>query len=79
MDKKELSAAQIIVGTPGKITDCLMNKNLINNENLVSIVLDEADKLLEKDFIEDIKKIFTKISSETQVMLFSATMSEEVK
>lgn len=75
--KESNSPAQIIVGTPGKVLDEL-NRGRINSETIKLLVLDEADEILSKGFMEQIYNIFQKIPSTVQVALFSATMPNEV-
>ena len=67
----------IIIGTPGRISD-LINKNIINTSNIKIIVVDEADDVLSNSFIKQVKKIFTKLPEETQVVLISATIPNEM-
>ena len=69
--------SQIIVGTPGRIIDCLERKKL-NLSALRLLILDEADEMLSKGFKEQVKKVFNYLSEEVQIALFSATMPEEV-
>ncbi|HRP70482.1 MAG TPA: DEAD/DEAH box helicase, partial [Turneriella sp.] len=69
---------QIIVATPGRLLDFLRGGE-INLKNVVRIVLDEADRMLDMGFIDDVRKILSKCSSneseERQFSLFSATIN----
>ena len=67
----------IITATPGRLLD-LMNQGHVNLSRLEHFVLDEADRMLDMGFIHDVKKIFSKIPSKRQTLLFSATMPKEV-
>ena len=67
----------IIVGTPGRLLDHIQRKTLVLKD-VRTIVLDEADEMLNMGFIEDIKKILGEIPEEHQTMLFSATMPREI-
>ncbi len=69
---------QVIVGTPGRVMDHLRRKSL-NLEGLRTLVLDEADEMLNMGFIEDIEWIFEQAPAERQVALFSATMPTAIK
>jgi len=73
----KLRYADIVVGTPGRILDH-MNRNTINLKFVKFLVLDEADRMLDMGFIDDIKRIINKLPSKRQTMLFSATMPEEI-
>ena len=64
---------QIVVGTPGRVMDHMRRKTL-NLENVKMLVLDEADEMLNMGFIDDIKTILSRLPSERQIALFSATM-----
>jgi superfamily II DNA/RNA helicase len=68
---------QVIIGTPGRISD-LMNKNIINTDNIKMIIIDEADDVLSNSFIKQIKKIFKYIPEKAQVILISATIPQEM-
>lgn len=68
---------QIIVGTPGRIMDH-MKRHTIKLKNLKTIVLDEADEMLNMGFREDIEKILSDIPEEHQTALFSATMPKAI-
>jgi ATP-dependent RNA helicase DeaD len=70
--------AQVIVGTPGRIMDHLQRKSL-NLSTIQSVVLDEADEMLNMGFIEDIDAILGHTPEEKQVALFSATMPEPIR
>jgi translation initiation factor 4A len=74
-EKKKTS--HIVIGTPGRVLDNLKRKRL-NISDLKVMILDEADEMLSKGFIEQVKDIFNYIPPECQVALFSATMPEEV-
>ncbi|WP_180953625.1 DEAD/DEAH box helicase [Bacillus sp. T33-2] len=63
----------IIVGTPGRLLDHI-NRKTIRLDNVHTVILDEADEMLNMGFIEDIEEILAKIPSERQTLLFSATM-----
>ncbi len=63
----------IVVGTPGRVMDHLERRTL-RLENLTTIILDEADEMLNMGFREDIETILTKVPEERQTVLFSATM-----
>lgn len=68
---------QIIVGTTGRVLDHLDRKT-IKPHNLASVVLDEADEMLDMGFKPDIDKIFKKLPKYKQVLLFSATIDKEI-
>jgi superfamily II DNA/RNA helicase len=67
----------IIIGTPGRVTD-LMQKGLLNLENVDMVVLDEADRMLDMGFREDITKILNQTRNDRQTFFFSATMSSDI-
>ncbi len=69
--------ADIIVGTPGRVIDHI-NRKTLKLDNVVKFILDEADEMLNMGFVDDIEKIFSKISSDSQVLLFSATMPKTI-
>ena len=76
---KELKAKpQIVVGTPGRIIDH-MNRKTIDFSNLKTLVLDEADEMLNMGFKEDLETILSTTPSDRQTALFSATMPEFIK
>ncbi|MCM3638314.1 MULTISPECIES: DEAD/DEAH box helicase [Bacillales] len=69
---------QIIVGTPGRILDHINRKTLkLNNVN--TLVLDEADEMLNMGFIEDINTILASVPDTRQTLLFSATMPPAIR
>jgi superfamily II DNA/RNA helicase len=69
----------IIVGTPGRILALIRSKHL-NLKNIKHFVLDECDKMLEAlDMRRDVQDIFRMTPHEKQVMMFSATLSEEIR
>jgi ATP-dependent RNA helicase DeaD len=68
----------IIVGTPGRLLDHITNKKL-DLSNLKSLTLDEADEMLDIGFKEELNKIIEAMPEERQSLLFSATLSEDVK
>ncbi len=67
----------VVVGTPGRLLD-LENQKHLRLDEVAAVVLDEADKMLDLGFLPDIERILTKIPTERQVMLFSATMPSEI-
>ena len=69
---------QIVVGTPGRTKDLLKRKNL-KLEIVNKVILDEADEMLSMGFKDDLDFILDKTSANRQTMLFSATISKEVK
>ncbi|MDD3833440.1 MAG: DEAD/DEAH box helicase [Oscillospiraceae bacterium] len=68
---------QIVVATPGRLLDH-MNRGTIWLGNVYTAVLDEADEMLKMGFIKDVRKILDTTPSDTQVVMFSATISREV-
>ena len=71
MDK--LRTAHIVVATPGRIIDHIQRRT-INLAHLKFVVLDEADRMLDMGFIDDVRFILNKTPKDRQTMLFSATM-----
>ena len=69
--------AHIIVGTPGRVLKHLQ-QNSLSLENLETFVLDEAHRMLDMGFIDDIKKVIKKTPRDRQTLLFSATYPEEI-
>jgi ATP-dependent RNA helicase DeaD len=69
---------QIIVGTPGRILDHLRRRT-VKLGSIKTIVLDEADEMLNMGFREDLNTILESASAERQTVLFSATMSKDIK
>jgi len=70
----------IVVGTPGRIKDLACNSEDLKLDKLKFFVVDECDKVLEaKDMRTDVTKIFVKTPHNKQVMMFSATLSQEVR
>jgi ATP-dependent RNA helicase DeaD len=67
----------IIIGTPGRLLD-LIEKKELDLGCVRTLVLDEADEMLSMGFIEDIEEIISKIPSERQTALFSATIPPEI-
>ena len=67
-----------IIGTPGRIKD-LVDRKAINLSPFSTIVLDEADRMLDMGFIADMRLIMSKMSKTRHTLFFSATMSKEVE
>lgn len=69
---------QVIVGTPGRLMD-LMKRGYLKTEHITSVVLDEADRMLDMGFREDMEDILAKLPKERQSLFFSATMNRQVE
>lgn len=69
--------ADIIVATPGRLLDLIRRKSADLSE-VTTVVLDEADEMLNMGFQEDIDSIFEQVTGESRVWLFSATMAKGV-
>lgn len=75
--EKELSTVpHIIIGTPGRVNDLAFKKASFNITTCKTLVLDEADMILEEGFLDDITIIAGKMKSYLQMLVFSATMPE---
>lgn len=68
----------IVVATPGRLMDHL-NRNSLSLRHAQTLVLDEADRMLDMGFLPDIRKILSHLPHERQTMLFSATFGPEIK
>lgn len=72
------SQPEMIVATPGRMIDHLRNSQSVGVEDLQALVFDEADKLLQMGFKDEIEEIIRLTPKLRQTMLFSATMTAEV-
>jgi len=68
----------ILVATPGRLLD-MTHQRVLHFDELDMLVLDEADRMLDMGFIDDINKIIERLPEHRQNLLFSATMSDEVR
>lgn len=68
----------VIIATPGRLLDLVIQGH-ISLQHIEYLVLDEADRMLDMGFINDIKKILSRIPAQRQTIFFSATMPEEVQ
>jgi ATP-dependent RNA helicase RhlE len=72
------NGVDILVATPGRLLD-LMQQGYIRLNDLNFFVLDEADRMLDMGFINDVKKIVAKLPAKKQTLFFSATMPTEIE
>ncbi|EHJ52698.1 DEAD/DEAH box helicase [Streptococcus macacae] len=72
------SGAHIVVGTPGRLLDLIKRKALKLN-HVETLILDEADEMLNMGFLEDIEAIISHVPESRQTLLFSATMPDAIK
>jgi ATP-dependent RNA helicase DeaD len=75
---KGVSTSEVVVGTPGRIMD-LMRKGHLSLSNVKLFVLDEADKMIDMGFFDDMVYIAKQTPDTRQTLLFSATMPEKLK
>ena len=68
----------VVVGTPGRLLD-LMERNALNLKHIRTLVLDEADEMLNMGFMEDVEKILAETPPERQTALFSATLPPRIR
>ncbi|MBA5938617.1 DEAD/DEAH box helicase [Leuconostoc citreum] len=72
------SHPQILVGTPGRLLDHI-NRKTVKIDNVKTLVLDEADEMLNMGFLDDIESIIKNTPADRQTLLFSATMPPAIK
>ncbi len=75
---ENLKSADIVVGTPGRLLDHL-RRNTLSLSKIKFLVLDEADRMLDMGFIDDITQIISLCPKERQTLLFSATFNHDVQ
>ena len=68
---------QIIVATPGRLID-LINRGVVNLTEVHTVILDEADEMLNMGFVDDINDILTHVPDNRKMLMFSATMPKEI-
>lgn len=69
---------QFIIGTPGRLLD-LIERGKIDRSRITTVVLDEADRMLDMGFIHDMRTILSEIPASKETLFFSATMSKEAE
>ncbi|RUM61288.1 MAG: DEAD/DEAH box helicase [Sulfurimonas sp.] len=70
--------AQVVIATPGRLLD-ILKRNMVKDFTPSTIILDEADEMLDMGFLDDINEIFSYLPSDRQTLLFSATMPPPIK
>ncbi|UCD04298.1 MAG: DEAD/DEAH box helicase [Candidatus Woesearchaeota archaeon] len=74
----KLDIAEVVVATPGRLLDHI-NRNTVNLSQVKILVLDEADRMLDMGFIDDVEKIVQRTPKNKQTLFFSATISFEIE
>ncbi|WP_209327131.1 DEAD/DEAH box helicase [Pseudoalteromonas sp. PA2MD11] len=74
---KAIKGAQVVVATPGRLLDHLI-KGSIKLSSINALVFDEADRMLDMGFIDEIKRILRHVPKERQTLLFSATFDDSI-
>ncbi len=74
----ELTRAEVVVATPGRLLDHLQRRT-IGLEKVKILVLDEADRMLDMGFVDDVERIIRNCPKERQTMFFSATIDPRIK
>ncbi len=69
--------AQIIIGTPGRVLDH-MEKGTLRLDQIRTVILDEADRMLDMGFVDDIRTVLGRMPEERQTVLFSATVPKPI-
>ena len=69
---------EVLIATPGRLLD-LMNQGFVDLRQIEVFVLDEADRMLDMGFINDIKRILPKLPTKRQTLFFSATMPGQIQ
>lgn len=67
----------VIIGTPGRLKD-LLKRRVLQLKNMTTLVLDEADRMLDMGFLPDIKSIISEMPRDRQTLFFSATITPEI-
>lgn len=70
--------AQVIIATPGRLLD-MLSRDMLKGFSPSTVILDEADEMLDMGFLDDINEIFSYLPTERQTLLFSATMPQPIK
>ncbi len=78
MDRLQSKQPHLVVGTPGRIND-LIQQNALLAHTATTLVVDEADQMLDMGFIEDVDKVAGKMAEELQMLVFSATIPEKLQ
>ena len=73
-----IEGVDILVATPGRLID-MMRQRALHFDELEVLVLDEADRMLDMGFVDDINKIIDRLPIERQSLLFSATLTDDVR
>jgi len=73
----DIRTSEIVIGTPGRMLDHLRRRT-IDLSNINILVLDETDKMFEMGFVDDVEEIIRQIPQQRQLLMFSATISEDV-
>ncbi|HRB92848.1 MAG TPA: DEAD/DEAH box helicase [Chitinophagales bacterium] len=68
----------VLIATPGRLLD-LMQQGFVDLRSIQIFVLDEADRMLDMGFVNDVKKVIAKLPNKRQTLFFSATMPHEIK
>ncbi len=71
------NGVQVIVATPGRLID-LIKRGEVKLDDVNTVILDEADEMLNMGFLDDIKEILTHVPEERKMLMFSATMPKEI-
>ncbi|MCH7974700.1 MAG: DEAD/DEAH box helicase, partial [Bacteroidetes bacterium] len=74
---RSLQQAEVVIGTPGRILDHI-GRNTINLRKVNTLVLDEADMMLDMGFLPDVERIIREIPKKRQTLIFSATIFSEI-
>lgn len=77
--EKLVKGVNLLVATPGRLLDHLQNTSGFVYRNLACLVIDEADRILEIGFEEEMRQIIKILPKERQTMLFSATQTTKVR
>jgi ATP-dependent RNA helicase DeaD len=70
--------AQIIIGTPGRVLDHL-DRRTLKLDKVRMVILDEADRMLDMGFVDDIRNVLSQAPAERQTVFFSATISRQIQ
>lgn len=72
------AGVDILIATPGRLND-LIKQKIIDISKVEIFILDEADRMLDMGFLQDVKKIISKLPAKKQTLFFSATMPKEIR